>query len=1666
MPINTDLNISPYYDDYSENKNFYRVLFRPGVSVQARELNQLQSIFQKQIERFGDNIFKRGSIIDGCQFTFETSVPYVKIKDTETDGTAVDMASYLDKYVTNITTGHSGHIIDYKTGFESSDPNLNTIYVRYKNSGTTKSRTAFANGDTLRVTDSNNSIFGVTIVSGSSNVANTNSVVFVSAVSVTNSLGGSYFANAFNVGDSVMQTVGAATSNLVITGVDTTTNTNALILKVRPQYASLAASNTAAWTLIESDSSSEWLASNNASPAVGIIKKVIGSGATASLTTDSIIGSIQSIEMLTQGDGYYIAPYVSVSGAASGPTANVNMVARNYTAEITVAENLTSSPIGFGYAFGVSDGVIYQKGYFSRVSKQRIIVEKYSKTPDQKVVGFDTQESIVNSNIDATLLDNATGTYNYNAPGANRLVLEPNLVVLSKTDASANDEFFSIVEWSEGQPFKQNRNTTFNSIQNELAERTFDESGNYVLDTFYLYTKSPAVFANEASNFKIVIDPGVAYIGGRKVETIANYSKSIVKGKTANTDTKIRSNTAISVNYGNYIKIKELGGVFKFNIGEDISLRISPKNYLTSGGFAAPSANGAEIGKARIRSLVYDSGEPGSPSAVYRLYLFDINMNAGYNFKDVKSVFYDSTVDAVADIVLGVDGTGNSVATIFETGKNTLLSYSGVDALKTATSLTYTYRTVNNSLTMNSSSIFTLSNAAGESWPYTSTLSTNEKEDIIIVPTANAFAAANAAGSASFAGTGANLVGTSTTFVADYTVGDYIFVGNSSVNTIQRITSIVNNTLLICDSNGAFACTTANTKLAFPQYAPIPFSTRNDRTASVAGSVLTVNLNKTLSSTVAVTASYNMKTTSKVDKTVKRKRYVKIRPANNSANVSANAAGSVSAGATSTTLTGTSTAFTTAFIPGDYIAIWANSTHYNLRQISTITNNTVLTLSSNAFVTNTSANVAKINSVNLTPGLDDPWCLGVPDIFRLRGVYVSNVATVNTTNGTNVTDNFYIDHNQSENSYDLGFLFKKPNSNLTFTSATNNDFDKYYLVEFDMFTSSGQGIKYIDSYPLNDTSRITTLDATPESSAINTVEISEVYGTRGSSNTVSTYYDLRDQFDFRPYATATATVANSSTYAASAPVNPIDSVFATKFDSTDKKFPAPESDIFATIENYLGRTDAAAITSNGDFIVVKGTPGTSKLPETPKNSILINYLQIPPYPSIPAVIGSGLAEFLDTNIANENYSKTRYTKYQIKTPLSETNIARQQPRGYTMEDIGNLERRIADLEYYSSLSFVEDTVKNTNIFSSVDPTVERYKFGYFIDNFSTTDFSDFNNPQFQSTIFNYELGPKKGQLNLEFVFDTAATTQELVTGTVATLPFTSYTLIQQLNATDGPVVPPPPPANNGGGNTGGGGGNVVVNTVITAIFTDTNFNWQRAEKQGWEYKTLQFANAAGVAAWFFDSNNGNSWYWVRQKSTPIPQPSDYNADMVSLNDYGNTIASSALTGAAGPQSLTTADRQYLESHNILHQNLDGKYGRYNTSWANRPGLTIVGDNSLGGCGKLEWTHDPTKGNYYLFGRYKNPGKQPVSSIKFPSSTVVTTTQQNAAQVAVTKAAETPTTYAAAVVPNTWGELEASIMAIMSGKTDLTKATKAAAPPADRDSRRPSPKPKPNNHNKS
>ena len=82
MTQKTNLNVNPYHDDFSPDKNFYRVLFKPGYPVQSRELTTLQSILQNQIESLGNHVFKEGSLVVPGNISYDSQFYAVKVNST------------------------------------------------------------------------------------------------------------------------------------------------------------------------------------------------------------------------------------------------------------------------------------------------------------------------------------------------------------------------------------------------------------------------------------------------------------------------------------------------------------------------------------------------------------------------------------------------------------------------------------------------------------------------------------------------------------------------------------------------------------------------------------------------------------------------------------------------------------------------------------------------------------------------------------------------------------------------------------------------------------------------------------------------------------------------------------------------------------------------------------------------------------------------------------------------------------------------------------------------------------------------------------------------------------------------------------------------------------------------------------------------------------------------------------------------------------------------------------------------------------------------------------------------------------------------------------------------------------------------------------------------
>jgi len=160
---------SPYYDDYAESKEFLKILFRPGYSVQARELTQLQSILQNQIGRLGAHIFQHGSPVLGGQTTLDLNVISLEL----VANTPIAASQFVGSVITDTSNTVRASVI-------SSAPASNSynqlLFVKYLTGAT------FANGATVQT---ENFLYAANLISAN---ASSNA----SAVSIQD---GVYFLN-------------------------------------------------------------------------------------------------------------------------------------------------------------------------------------------------------------------------------------------------------------------------------------------------------------------------------------------------------------------------------------------------------------------------------------------------------------------------------------------------------------------------------------------------------------------------------------------------------------------------------------------------------------------------------------------------------------------------------------------------------------------------------------------------------------------------------------------------------------------------------------------------------------------------------------------------------------------------------------------------------------------------------------------------------------------------------------------------------------------------------------------------------------------------------------------------------------------------------------------------------------------------------------------------------------------------------------------------------------------------------------------------------------------------------------------------------------------------------------------------------------------------------
>lgn len=537
-----NLKVNPYFDDFSEDKNFYKILFKPGNAVQARELTQVQSILQNQIGKIGGYLFKDGTSVSGlsaASVSINNEVRSVKLT-TSVNGVDINVSNFLDKWVIGTTSEILGEV---KYVYEADNPNI---------------------GDPPTI------------------------VILLSTGKYTTANSG-----FFEDGE---------------------------ILKFYINKADALARLSTDLTAVVSIS-------------------------TYSYYVGSIISNSNQIEFASLVSGIKVGDYITHPSIKK----NISVVSINSSILIELSEQIPTQLINERFGFvrrstchssilTVDSGTYYKNETFIKSSTQSIVLSKYTAYPTNSAI-LRFNESVITSDIDESLLDPAIGSSNFFARGADRLKYE---LVLEMVELSSfiigpdrpvvDDTYIEIVRFVKGNKtiFTSRPDTT--TLRQELAQRTYDESGNYIVNPFNI---SAIPVSNTSPTLKFNLSAGTAYVGGYEISTIA--PTEVLIDRALDTDTELAYN--VSVSYGNYILVD---GISKGLLSETIH---GANAVIEAHTVINPTSNVTRVGYLFFKHLEYDSGT-GSSSA-YRLYNYFYYPDAtnGLSIEKTKSlVAVNSTV--------------------------------------------------------------------------------------------------------------------------------------------------------------------------------------------------------------------------------------------------------------------------------------------------------------------------------------------------------------------------------------------------------------------------------------------------------------------------------------------------------------------------------------------------------------------------------------------------------------------------------------------------------------------------------------------------------------------------------------------------------------------------------------------------------------------------------------------------------------------------------------------------------------------------------------------------------------------------------------------------------------------------------------------------------------
>ena len=1104
----------------------------------------------------------------------------------------------------------------------------------------------------------------------------------------------------------------------------------------------------------------------------------------------TVVNRILSSESIDEFDTLYVkytksgtdgTTKVFIDGENLITLSDISYLNTSIAANSQFARTIVSNSTSIGSAFSVSEGVYFIRGFFVKNVSSTVILDQYTNTPSYRVGFLLKEETLGPSSVNSDLYDNAKGFSNEAAPGADRFKLSVVLHRKLLTDTNDSD-FVELLRVENGVVKEIVTRTEYNIFAEELARRTYDESGDYYIKPFsidireslndrignrgiYFDTQQTQNGNTPAEDIiSLQVSSGKAYVRGYEVDKISTSSIDVLKPRT----TKLVENQSVPIRMGKSIEVTNVAGSPDIDFSTNVTKQVSfIRNRLTN--LKAASVGAFDVDDRVGTAKVYDYKQKttsGIAVTTYNLSLYDVQLYTRLTITKTIDVPTGLTYGSYTRVEGKYSGAvGYSVSTV--TGTTVLVLTDVTGQFQLNEPLIINGITEGNSISAIEDNTFEDIKAV-HSFDGLGTGNTSFAANTVLSTTKKAFPE-----SIEFTISGGNTL--KSPQIADFRsqvkIGDIITYGTSGqeVPTFNKVTSVVQNQVgLAAVADVTDVCDgSVNNSTISGLNVLIPTLNETDDPG------FRVKLaDKYISSMNVLDSSYIIR--KKISKTF----------TNNS----------VQFNISDITTGDTSNLFFEPFSTSNYVLELDNdveklldpmvSVDSGLQQVTisglsgpatSRTANLVvavrrsklaskeksLTRCSNLIVdrsesvgSGTTIDGLTTNTVYGTRVQDKELSLDVPEVTRVLAVLESNdnnapdLPLIGVTNQSDTfTNNVVVGEQfiggtsgavarvvvvqatqlsfvyENENIFEIGENISLKTSGIFATITGLTPGDRNILKNYDL--DNGQRMEFADFSRL-----IRKVDSEKPARQLRIIFDHLVNDeTSGNVETVNSYNTLDYSKDI-PYVFDSW----ASDYLDFRPrVSPYDRSGSTvsPFSNTSRNFSTSNSDnvvsgktVVVDYSYYQGRVDRLYLTKDAVFDVKEGRP--SRVPKAPvhnQGAFQVATIKYPPY----------------VRHASEVLTKTVPHKR------------------YTMRDIGSLENRIKNLENYTTLSLLETDTKNLSV---KDPNtgLDKFKSGFFVDNFRNHNSHNLiGESKFDIDIENGECRPRSTERNVGLVFETVTT---------------------------------------------------------------------------------------------------------------------------------------------------------------------------------------------------------------------------------------------------------------------------------------------------------------------